>query len=463
VTDTMPTAPNELEDMLGSGDLVNKFFNADGTSKPEFGEFITNYARATLTKQKDESGNTIGETIKVETQKALGNYLRDHNVDVSRLNLAGADPFKPRNRKERRLYNQRAVGKKADGIFGNDDLSIAEFFQATWHNVGKLSNRQDLIAKRDRLETVRNEYSSIIPADGGFLVPEEFRQEIMALSLESSLVRSRARVIPMSSLKLSLPAVDSTSNVTSVFGGVVFYWTEEGAELTESEAQFKSVTLEANKLTGLATIPNELLADAPAFAAFFDQIIPQAHAWYEDLAFINGNGAGEPKGWRNASSMVTQAKEAQAADTIVWENLVGMYSRMLPSSLGNATWVVSPDTFPELATMALSVGTGGSAIWLNNGVEGPPARILGRPVEITEKVPSLGNEGDVSFIDLGYYLIGDRQMMQVDSSPHVKFTSDKTVTRMISRTDGREWLETAITPNNGGPTLSPFVQLAERA
>lgn len=451
-----PQAPEELEEAL-SGDLVNKFFNDDGTAKPEFGEFLESYASKAMDKE-------VRKQIDEGTQRTLGNYLREHGVPIESVNLGAHSPLKPRNRRERRLYNQRAVGKKADGIFGNDDLAIADFFQATWHGVDKLSNRTDLYAKRDKLNTIRNEYSSVIPSDGGFLVPEEFRQEIMSLSLEQSLVRSRARVIPMSNLKLSLPAVDSTSNVTSVFGGVVFYWTEEGAELTESEATFKTVTLEANKLTGLAVIPNELLADAPAFAAFFDQIIPSAHAFYEDLAFINGNGAGEPKGWRNASSMITHAKQGgQTADTIFWENLVGMYARMLPSSLANAIWVVSPDTFPELATMALSVGTGGSAIWLNNGQEGPPARILGRPVEISEKVPSLGNEGDVSFIDLGYYLIGDRQMMQVDSSPHVRFTTDKTVTRMISRCDGREWLETAITPNNGGPTLSPFVQLAERA
>lgn len=455
-----PQAPTELEDALGSGDLVNKFFNADGTAKPEFGEFLDAYA----TKAMDKA---IVKQVDEGTQQVLGNYLRSHGVDLERLNLAGTSPLTaPRNRGRRRLYNQHAVGRKADGMFAEaGDLGICEFFQAVWDKApSKLSHRSDLLAKRAQLDKIKNDYSSVVPADGGFLVPEEFRTEIMALSLESALVRPRARVIPMSSLKLGIPAVDATSNVSSVFGGVVFYWTAEGAELVESEAKFKMVTLEANKLTGRADVPNELLMDAPAFAAFFDQMIPPAHAWFEDLAFLNGNGAGEPRGARNASSMITQAKESlQPADTIVWQNIVKMYSRMLPASLQSAVWVVSPDTFPELATMALSVGTGGSAIWLNNGQEGPPARILGRPVEISEKVPSLGNAGDVNFFDFGYYLVGDRQIMQVDSSAHAKFVNDMTVFRIISRSDGREWLETAVTPNNGGPTLSPFIQLAERA
>jgi len=127
-------------------------------------------------------------------------------------------------------------------------------------------------------------------------------------------------------------------------------------------------------------------------------------------------------------------------------------------------WICSIDTFPELATMALSVGTGGSAIWLNNGVQGPPMTILGRPVIFTEKAPGLlGDLGDISFVDFGFYLIGDRQVMSAMSSPHFKFQNDQTAYRIIERVDGRPWLQSAVTPQNNGPQLSPFVQLEARA
>jgi len=148
----------------------------------------------------------------------------------------------------------------------------------------------------------------------------------------------------------------------------------------------------------------------------------------------------------------------------VWENIVKMFARMLPGSLDRAVWICSIDTFPELATMALSVGTGGSAIWLNNGAVGPPMTILGRPVIFTEKAPGvLGTIGDINFIDFGFYLIGDRQVMSAMSSPHFKFQNDQTAYRIIERVDGQPWLKSAITPQNNGPTLSPFVQLATRA
>src|SRR3546814_1340146 len=76
--------------------------------------------------------------------------------------------------------------------------------------------------------------------------------------------------------------------------------------------------------------------------------------------------------------------------------------------------------------MALSVGTGGGPVWLNNGVGGPPATILGRPVVISEKVENLGDQGDINFIDFSYYLIGDRQSMTVASSEHFRFQNGET-------------------------------------
>jgi len=194
-----------------------------------------------------------------------------------------------------------------------------------------------------------------------------------------------------------------------------------------------------------------------------DQIYPEAISWFEDDAFLTGTGTGEPQGVTNSPALIAVTKEVgQPADTIVWENVVKMYSRMLPASLGRAVWVANINVFPELATMALSVGTGGSAIWLQSGIGSPPLSILGRPIIFTEKLPTLGTTGDIMFIDFGYYLIGDLMQMRADSSPHVKFQNDMTVYRVTERVDGRGWLQSALTPK-AGSTLSPFIKLDTRA
>ncbi len=69
------------------------------------------------------------------------------------------------------------------------------------------------------------------------------------LSLEASIVMPRATVVPMNTQSLIFPTVDATSNVSSVFGGIVVYRTEEGAELTESSATFNSINSWALGLT----------------------------------------------------------------------------------------------------------------------------------------------------------------------------------------------------------------------
>jgi HK97 family phage major capsid protein len=450
---TIPDTPAGLEEMLGDPARMQGLF----AQKDGFATFIRSYAKVVLDKDQE-----VATQVREETQRVLSSWLKEQEESAD-----GARPISPINysfnqgtarpsiANKQGLFNPRAMGAQLDNEFKN----AAEFFTLIWHNRNRTAKDQAQVSR------VRNSFSSTVPSEGGFLVPETLRSEMLQVALERAVVRPRARVIPMETLRVPFPAVDSTSNVSSVFGGVVAYWTEEGGQLTESQASFSRIVLEAKKLTAYAQVPNELLSDSvSSFQAFIDQMFPQALGFYEDDAFMNGNGVGMPDGVLKAKAMVQVAAEAsQPSATILWQNILKMYSRMLPSSLGNAYWIASIDTMPELATMALSVGTGGSAIWLNNGQEGFPMSILGRPVIFTEKCPALGLAGDINFIDFSFYLIGDRQVMSAMSSPHFKFQNDDTAYRIIQRVDGKPWLQSAITPKNGSTnTLSPYVQLAAR-
>jgi HK97 family phage major capsid protein len=465
VTITIPDSPAGLAEVLNDAGKMRELWE----SKESLGEFIEGYANAV---DKRDKGNVKAE-IREQTQLVLAELLRDNGSDAKPpVDLAAGPAHKQTpmisnlpTGIRKSLYNKRAPGVHADGIF--DDA--AEFFRATWHHSRRLKDWGELAPKVSKLQEIQNSYGSEVPGDGGFLIPEELRSEILQLALEEAVVRPRATVIPMSSLRVPIPTIDDTSHQSSILGGVVAYWTEEAAGLTESQASFGRVVLDAKKLTAYAEVPNELLMDAPAFEGFFSSTFPKAINWYEDAAFLSGTGNGEPQGFINSPVAVVQAAEAgQLTGTIVWENIVKMYSRMLPTSLGRAVWIVSPDTFPQLATMALSVGTGGGPVWIGNfsggngGDAAPPATILGRPVLISEKVGPLSTTGDITFVDLSYYLIGDRMEMTSSASEHYKFANDKTAYRVVSRVDGRPWLQTALTPKNGGPTLSPIVQLASR-
>lgn len=465
MTITIPDSPAGLAETLNDAGKLKELW----ASKDALEQFITGYASAVDKADKGE----IKAEAREQMQLVLAEYLKNNGSDARPpVDYAGkqANNLRPEIKglpsgARKSLYNRRAPGVAADGIF--DDAS--EFFRATWYRADRMRDFGELRPKLDKLVEVQNSYGSEAPADGGFLIPEELRSEILQVALETAVVRPRATVIPMSSLRVPIPMIDDTSHQSSILGGVVGYWTEEAAGLTESQASFGRVVLDAKKLTAYAEVPNELLMDAPAFAGFFDGTFPKAISWFEDTAFLTGTGVGEPEGFINSPVAVVQAAEAgQPSGTIVWENLVKMFSRMLPTSLGRAAWIASIDTFPQLATMALSVGTGGGPVWIGNmaggngGADAPPITILGRPLYFTEKVGPLGTTGDISFVDLSYYLIGDRMEMQSSSSEHYKFANDKTAYRVIERVDGKPWLQSAITPKNGGPTLSPVVQLASR-
>lgn len=439
----IPSSADELEQMLGDESVMQKLLE----SPQDFGQFVQNYARTVY--DKDQG---IATQVKEETQRLLGNWLKENGQELTkRPDLSPLDTQPNTLKAKGGIYNPRAMGAQIDKEFANS----AEYFKTIWHHTDRHGEVQA------KLGRIRNAFSSTVPSEGGFLVPENLRAELLRVALETSIVRPRARVVPMESLRVPFPAIDSNSNVSSVYGGVVGYWTEEAATLTQSQASFGRVILDAKKLTAYTEVPNELLSDSIiSFQAFIEEIFPEALGFYEDVAFLSGTGVGEPLGVLNSTAQVAVAKEAgQAAATIVAANLFKMYSRMLPGSLSRAVWIVGIDAFPQLATL----GAAGGVAWLDNLREAPVMTILGRPVILTEKVPTVGTVGDINFVDLGFYLIGDRQVMSALSSAHYKFANDVTAYRIIERVDGRPWLNSAITPKNNTSTLSPVVKLATRA
>jgi HK97 family phage major capsid protein len=451
-TTAAPTTAAEFEEFIMGLDTPEKFGEAfkNGT----FGDKVKAYATAENAERRDITAQIREGVQATIAQMARDGEIGDTKTANARLDMTGKGG----------KHNKRAPGAGLDGKYAD----MGEFVQTVWHKrvagEWRPPNNKDL---NDFLE-FQNAYQEKVPSDGGFLVPEEFRSEIITASLETAIVRPRATVISMGTNTLSFPVVDATSNVSSVYGGIIVYRTEEGEEFVESQAKFGRIKLDVTKQTALAYVTNETIKDTNgALMSWLSANLPNAMAWYEDLDYLTGSGAGEPLGALSAANpgLIVVAKETgQDADTIVWENALRMYARVLPSSIGKAVWVASQDTFVELATMALQVGTGGSAVWLTDAHGTPVLTLLGRPVIMTEKAPGvLGTQGDLSLVDFSMYYIGDRESMSMDTSAHVKFTSDQTTIRVIQRNDGRPAMLSAVTPQNNGPTLSAFVQLDDRA
>lgn len=342
----------------------------------------------------------------------------------------------------------------AKGLFKNMGEFLTAVKGAHQSVDGRLKRFND---KEESVET--KDMTGQTGAGGGFLIPVEQMTDIMGVVAEKSFIRQRASVIPMTRRQINIPVLEQTATTAGKphwFGGLQAYWTEEASQKTNSDATFRQVVLTAWKLIMYTRASDELLDDsAVSLAAFLSGQMGFAGAiqWMEEYAFLNGTGAGMPLGVLNSPALIKFNRAASNA--IAYTDLTGMLRRFLPNSRG--MWVVSQSAMQQLLELN---GPSGNASYLwASAVNGAPSTLLGYPVVFTEKAPALGSTGDIALIDWSYYLIGDRQATTIESTRFDRWAFDETSWRAVHRVDGRPWLSTALTYQDGSTAVSPFVAL----
>lgn len=299
--------------------------------------------------------------------------------------------------------------------------------------------------------------------DGGVLVPEEISTSILK-KLDDPMESLLARVNKMNvgGNTMSLPVDEQTP----WGGGIQAYWTAEGAPITESKPNFKQAHLRLHKLAALVKATDELLEDTVALESYIKNAAPQAITYKVNQAILNGNGVGKPMGLLKSGFAITVPKvSGQAADTIVAQNIVDMYSKMLPGSRGRAVWLADASVEPQLNGLKNS---NGDYIYLQGGNYGinqaPYSTLLGRPVmPMLSGLPGLGDSGDLIFADLSfYYAIVKAGGLKQATSIHLHFDREITSFRFSFRIDGQVPFQTPVT-SESGYTMSGIVKLADRA
>lgn len=295
-------------------------------------------------------------------------------------------------------------------------------------------------------------------ADGGFAMPPQYSRDIWDLSLEEDSLVPLTDNTPIQSNSMVFPSDETTPWGTD---GVRAYWEDEAAAATATKPAIKPNTMRLKKLLALIPLTDELLADSSGMPAYVNRKGSESIRYKTNDAIINGSGTGRPKGTRNSGAVVTQAKEtSQTADTINATNVVKMFSRNLRP--GRAVWLVNPDAFPQLPLMTIGdqpVYTGPSG--LRNA---PGGLLLGRPVIMSDLCQTLGDQGDIQFIDFGNYrTITKSGGIQTATSMHLYFDADAVAFRLTFRIDGQNILSAAVTPPNSSVTRSNIVELAARA
>ena len=267
------------------------------------------------------------------------------------------------------LHNPEAIGAALDGKF-----TFVDFCRAAINlRSGKVDPRLVLISEAGEIAA---DLSGEELPDGGALVPEEFRAQLMQLMVDVTAIRSMAFVMPLMSSTLTIPRIrDTDRSDGSLFGGVQTYWLEAGDEIPESEPEFAQVRLVAKALAALTEIQNTTIADSfLSVPTLITQLFSMAIRWKEELAFLRGNGAGRPLGIFNSGAVIEVARKA-GENNVDAEDIHAMEGRLLPGSDMRAVWMIHPGLRKDLGSLNL----GGVQYFQDDLSKRRPMMLNGRP------------------------------------------------------------------------------------
>lgn len=300
-----------------------------------------------------------------------------------------------------------------DYITDSDQLTKEEKIVAFWYAC--VTN--DVFALKALAEGVN--------ADGGFLFPNEFLNELVKELPNINVMRNWVRIIPMKR---------NAMNITSLISGPQVTWTAENVAKSTTTLHFAQSTLTAYKVAAILYSSDELIEDSDIFdvVQLIIEQFAEAIADEEERVIWVGNGTTQPQGIDVAGTIATVAAVNQDGDDIV--NLF----RALPRKYRkNAAFFMNDTTAGNVEKLKDS---NNRPLWVDGiATDGmtkeAPARLKGKPVVISDWVP----DNTIFFGDMKKaYFFGDRKRMAVLTSQHTTqaFTQDETAIRVVARLGG---------------------------
>jgi HK97 family phage major capsid protein len=126
-----------------------------------------------------------------------------------------------------------------------------------------------------------------VGADGGFLIPPDFRTEILKKVQAEDTLLGRTDQQTSSGNSFTAP-VDETTQWGS--SGIQAYWENEAGQMTASKPVFTEIATKLNKLTALVPMTEELLADATSMTNYLRSKAPEKMDFKVSDAILNGTG-----------------------------------------------------------------------------------------------------------------------------------------------------------------------------
>ena len=298
----------------------------------------------------------------------------------------------------------------------------------------------------DIAETVLRQKTAMAatsPTDGGFLVPEQFSNDIVELLRPASVVRSM--------VGRTLPMPTGTVNIPKVTEGATAYYQGENTNATKSALKTGNLKLSWKKLIALVPLSNDLVRySSPAADSIVRTDMIRSISQRENQAFLRDDGTNAgPKGLRyqaapaNIIDVSNPTFTTQTVATDLGRIILQLINNNVP--LSKPGWLFAPRVWNYLRMLQTTTGAFIYQAEMNQGL------LLGYPYKWSTQIPTnlsdhgRTGESEIYFADWDDVVIGESMNLRVDASQEASymdgatlisaFSQDQTVVRAITEHD----------------------------
>ena len=269
---------------------------------------------------------------------------------------------------------------------------------------------------------------------GGYLVPTELSDAIVAIRSRGGVARQLCKIVGMGSDVLNIPKVTA---------GLTVDYPAEAAAITASDQTWGVITATAKKRAIVSKVANELLHDS--VISVIDDLavaIGNAFAVREDAELILGDGSaayGSITGLvdgMGAGGTVDMASGNTAFSDITLADLNSLVGNMPDKYYGSAepSWLISRVAWAS-NIQSLVYAAGGNT--LADLASGADPQLFGFPVKISDSMPVSAVSTYAAFFgnfDAGC-LIADRMGIDISVSEEAYWANDITAIKGVTRYD----------------------------
>jgi len=237
-------------------------------------------------------------------------------------------------------------------------------------------------------------------ADGGYLVPRSYSNELITSINEGSVLRTAgARVLNISGTNsFRVPTMTNATTAAIIKA--------ESTSFSEEYPTIGEVEFTPFKYTALSLATDELLADS-RIDVFNQVLAPDAVNRFikaENTDFATGGGSSAPQGVMIGGQV---GVTAAATNAITADEIIDTYHSLKTEYRGRAVWLMNDATLKVIRKFRES-STTGAYLWQPGLAQGQPDTILGRPVYTLSTVDTIATGKKViAFGDMSYFWIAD--------------------------------------------------------